>query len=59
MIEDHDVEGLQVLMATHDLMIENGRLIPRTPEVSTGFIEKKKFFNSRQQAKKILLNSLN
>lgn len=56
---DRDVEGIKTFMAANDLVVKDGHIVPRDEVSADRLIELSKFWNQRQQARKILLNSLN
>ena len=58
LLEARDVEGLKALMAEHDLVLRDGKIVPRDDAVKAHFKHQKEFWDQRQQARKILLNSL-
>lgn len=54
-IENENVDAINYLMQLHDLTIKDGKIIANIKEQAS---EKVTFWNQRQQARKILLNSL-
>lgn len=58
LLERRDIDGLKALMAEHDLVLRDGKIVPRTTAVAETFKAKRDFWDQRQQARKILLNSL-
>lgn len=54
-IKSKDVQGLKEYMKEFDLVIENGKIVPKNRKL---FKEKVTFWDQRQHARKILLNSL-
>lgn len=58
LIEARDVEGLKSFMAEHDLVVRDGKIVPRDDTVTKRLKDLASFWDQRQQARKILLNSL-
>ena len=58
LVEQKDVAAIKEFMAKHDLEVVKGRIVPK-PAVIAEFKVAAAHWNQRQQARKILLNSLN
>ena len=58
LVENRDVEGLKVYMAEHDLVLKDGKIVPAAADLVKKYKALSEFWNQRQQAVKILLNSL-
>lgn len=58
LIESGDVSAIKQYMQEHDLVIKDGRIVPRDDNVKKRLKDLSEFWNQRQQARKILLNSL-
>lgn len=57
LVHAKDVPAIRAFMAAHDLVVEGGKIVPR-PETRKEYEQQSEFWNQRQQARKILLNSL-
>jgi len=57
-IEKRDVVELRKLMKEYNLVIDNDKLVPANESAKNKLIFQKNLLNQRQQARKILLNSL-
>ena len=57
-VEKSNLAAIRQCIIEHDLVLENGKLIGRTQEIRDQFKFYIGFWNQRQQARKILLNSL-
>lgn len=58
LIKSRDVEGIKAFMAEHDLVLDGTKIVPRNELVAKKLKALASFWNQRQQARKILLNSL-
>ncbi len=58
LIKARDVEGIKAFMAEHRLKVEGGKIVPIDSASSKKIKDLEGFWNQRQQARKILLNSL-
>jgi hypothetical protein len=58
MIAGRDVAGIKAFMAEHDLVVSGGRIVARDDTSKAKMKALSGFWNQRQQARKILLNSL-
>lgn len=58
LIKNKDSQGIAEVMRANDLIFVDGKIVPASDEKKDEFGRLSKFFDSRQQARKILLNSL-
>lgn len=58
LVEAKDIAGLKSFMKTHNLVVKKGKIVPKD-NVVIEFKTQAAFWHQRQQARKILLNSLN
>lgn len=59
LIKNKDVAGIKAFMMEHNLKIEGNKIVPKNDNAQKYLKEKMKFWDQRQLARKILLNSLN
>jgi hypothetical protein len=59
LIKNKDVEGLRAFAVENNMVVKEGKLVPRDEASKKSLHARATFFNNRQQARKILLNSLN
>lgn len=58
-IETGDISAIREYMNLHGLVLVGNQLVPKDDETKTKLMQQSAFWNQRQQARKILLNSLN
>lgn len=58
LINSHDVEGIAAFMEEHDLELVGSSLVPKDQAAKKRLEQVAELANQRQQARKILLNSL-
>ncbi len=58
LIEEKDAAGIAEYMREYDLIIRDGKIVPRDEASKKKLTDLSKFYDGRQQARKILLNSL-
>jgi DNA polymerase elongation subunit (family B) len=58
LVNARDAEGIRAFMREHDMVLREGKIVPRDDVAKTKLVELSLFWNQRQQARKILLNSL-
>lgn len=58
MVENRDVAALVALAKEHNLILKDGKLVPADDATKTKLKTTETFWDQRQQARKILLNSL-
>lgn len=58
LIKARDVEGIRAFMKEHNLVLDGTKIVPKDDVAKKRLTELKSFWNQRQQARKILLNSL-
>lgn len=58
LVKSGDVDAIRQYMNEHDLVVRDGRIVPRDEEVKKKLKSLETFWNQRQQSRKILLNSL-
>lgn len=58
LIEANDVDAIVAYMKAHNLVCREGKIVPETDEIKEKYEALAKFYDGRQQARKILLNSL-
>ena len=57
-IKNGDVDRIAKIMVQHNLVIKDDKICAADESTSSRFLELSKFYDARQQARKILLNSL-
>jgi DNA polymerase elongation subunit (family B) len=58
LVDARDVEGIKAFMAEHNMVVRGNAIVPVDDETKKKFKALEEFWNQRQQARKILLNSL-
>lgn len=58
-IATRNVEKIKAFMEEHDLILLGSKIVPRDGAAKAKLMMSADFWNQRQQARKILLNSLN
>lgn len=59
LVENGDVAGIRAYMDEHGLKLDGNRLVPKDEAAKSNLKYQAEFWGQRQQARKILLNSLN
>ena len=58
LIAAKDIIGIKAYMVQHDLIVRDGKIVPKDSEAIKALKKLEEFWNSRQQTRKILLNAL-